>query len=144
MVAILNLVLLILKSIQSSLERYLKENRYGYSIVSGDEFFRSLEAIRSKGRELKKTGKGNKPNRKRAPTEIAMMWSSGALRSGSPENLQYTMWWIINTRFGKRVNKENHVIRWGDVALNTNSMGTTYLTGMSRKPKLDTEMMLLM
>ena len=126
-----------LKSIQSSLERYRKENRYGYSIVSGEEFFRSREAIRSKCRELKKTGKGNKPNRKRAPTEneIAMMWSSGALGSGSPESLQYTMWWIINTRFGKRVNKENHAIRWGDVGLNTNSMGTKYLTLNERETK---------
>ena len=104
-----------LKGMQSSFERHLKEHSYSHSVIASAEFFKSREAIRSKCRQLKKKGKGNKPNKKRAPTqeEISKMWESGALGSGTPETLQHTMWWIVNTRFGKRVNKENEVMKWG-------------------------------
>ena len=64
-------------------------------------------------------GRGNRPNRKRAPTtkEIQDMWGSGALGDSSPSSLQNTMWWILSTRFGLRANKENYDLRWGDVEL---------------------------
>jgi hypothetical protein len=126
-----------LKGMHSSIARYLKEHSYSNSLVTSAEFFKSREAIRSKCRQLKKQGKGNKPNKKRAPTqeEIKKMWESGALGSATPETLQHTIWWIVNTRFGKRVNKENQGMKWGDILLKTNATGKKYLTYNERETK---------
>jgi hypothetical protein len=126
-----------LKGIQSSIERYLKEKRYQYSIVHGKEFFESREAISSRCKELKKDGKGGRPNRKRAPTtsEMQEMWSSGGLGGSDPQSLQQTLWWIMCTRFGLRANKENYSLRWGDVKLKSNASGTKYLTLNERDSK---------
>ena len=100
-----------IKAMQSSIERHLKEKRYPDSIISSEKFFHTREAIRSKCRQLKKAGKGNRPQRKRAPSqqEVDQMWESGALGCDSPKSLLHTMWWVVNTRFGKRVNTENGV-----------------------------------
>ena len=126
-----------LKGMQSSLERYLKEQKYGESIITGRSFFQSREAIASKCRELKKKGKGNRPCRKRAPSqnELNQMWEKGALGSQSPKTLQNTIWWIMCTRFGKRGNKENYDMRWGDVQVQSNADGTKYLTCNERETK---------
>ena len=126
-----------LKGIQSSIERYLKENKYPHSIIKDQIFFGSREAIKSQCKELKKQGKGNRPNRKRAPTqsELQKMWSSGALGTENPESLQHTVWWILCTRFGVRANAENHNLRWGDFAIKTNMNGQRYLTMNERSTK---------
>ena len=118
-----------LRSIQSSLERYLKGKRYGKSIITGTEFVRSKEALVSKCRFLRKIGKGRKPNQKRAPTqeEIQTIWESGAIGGDDPESLQLAMWWIINSRFRKRSNQENQALRWGNLSLCTSDSGVKYL-----------------
>jgi hypothetical protein len=125
------------KSMQSSIERYLKERKYAYSIVNDGQFFLSREAIRSKCRELKKQGKGTRPTRKRAPTqnELNTMWEKGALGADSPDALQQTMWWIMCTRFGKRANKENREMKWGDIQVKTNAAGLRYLVNNERETK---------
>ena len=126
-----------LKGMQSSIERHLKEQHYEHSIISSQLFFSSREAISSKCKQLKKLGKGNKPDRKRAPSqeEIRHMWESGALGSSSPQTLQHTMWWIMCTRFGMRANKENHQLMWGDLEVQKNSSGRKYLVVNERLTK---------
>ena len=124
-----------IKGMQSSIARYLKEKKYAASIIQSDVFFKSREAIAAKCKSLKKMGRGNRPNRKRAPTtkEIQDMWSSGALGDSSPSSLQNTMWWILSTRFGLRANKENYDLRWGDVELKEGDK--PYLTRRERSTK---------
>ena len=129
-----------IKSVQSSLSRYLKEKSYERCIIKDREFFKSREALRSKCRDLKSQGRGNKPMKKRAPTsdEVKQMWSTGALGDGCPESLQMTMWWILSTRFGKRAVKEQHQMRWGDLKLGKNSEGHEFLQLVERQTKTRT------
>ena len=126
-----------LKGMQSSIERHLKENNYGASIITSGAFFGSREAIKSRCKELKKSGKGNRQFRKRAPTqaELDTMWQTGALGSGSPKSLQQTMWWIMCTRFGKRGNEENRTLQWGDVRVEKSATGLKYPVSKERVTK---------
>ena len=55
-----------LKGMQSNIERHLKENNYGASIITLGTFFGSREAIKSHCKELKNSGKGNRQFSKRA------------------------------------------------------------------------------
>ena len=123
-----------LKGMQSSIERHLKEKMYQASIITDACFFLAREAIASKCKDLKKKGKGNFPNRKRAPTqrEVKHMWDSEALRDGTPTALQHTIWWIICTRFGKRANKENYCMEWEDIIVDRNDTGWKFLTVSER------------
>ena len=126
-----------LKSMQSSIARVLKENKYAQNILTSDMFFTSREAIAAKCRNLKKQGRGSRPNRKRAPTEGEMtdIWKGEALGDSSPRTLQHTMWWINCTRFGKRANLENYKMKWGDVKVEQNKDGVKYLTSRERETK---------
>ena len=51
-----------LMSIKNTVDRYLCEKSYGYSVCSGDEFKSSREVLCAKGKYLKKDGQGRKPN----------------------------------------------------------------------------------
>jgi hypothetical protein len=126
-----------MKSMQSSIERYLKEKNYSHSIIKDLEFFGSREAIKSRCKELKKKGKGNRPNRKRVRTlaETKQMWSTGALDAGSPKILQHTISWLVCTRFGLRANTKKHSLRWGDMKVSTNNAGMKYLPLNARSTK---------
>ena len=125
---------------QSSISRHLQEQQYQHSIITSDIFFKSREAIASKCRELKKQGKGNQPQKKRAPTqsEVKQMWDQGAIGCSSPRTLQHSMWWVMSTRFGKRANKENvdkYPMRWGDVSVKKNADGLQYFVANERNTK---------
>ena len=114
-----------LRGMQSSISRHLQEKHYEHYIITSDIFFKSREAIASKCRELKKQGNGNQPQKKRPPTqsEVKQMWDQGAIGCSSPRTPQHSMWWVMSTRFGKRANKENVDMRWGDVSVKKNADG---------------------
>ena len=58
-----------LRSFVSSLDRYLRKKDYSSTIMEGKEFRKTKEALVAKQKELKKEGKGNKPNAARMLTE---------------------------------------------------------------------------
>jgi len=76
-----------------------------YSILQDREFALSREAIVASRNELKKEGKGNRPNASESleSEDSERIWESGALGEGDPEtlrsNLQVTYarssWWSI-------------------------------------------------
>ena len=51
-----------LRSMLASFERYLKRKNYGYSIIKDIEFEKARVAFKSKQTDLKKEGKGGRPN----------------------------------------------------------------------------------
>ena len=126
-----------LEGMQSSIGRHVKEKHYGTSIITSGAFFGSREAIKSRCKELKKSGKGNRQFIKRAPTqaELDTMWQTGALGSEYPKSLQQTMWWIMCTRFGKRGNEENRTLQWGDDRVEKSATGLKYLVSKERVTK---------
>ena len=51
-----------LRAFFASLERYLKKKNYGLCLLKDVQFEQTRKALQSKQRDLKRKGKGNKPN----------------------------------------------------------------------------------
>ncbi len=118
-----------LRGFISSVERYLKKNRYCESVVTGQSFSRTRETLRSKQKQLKRDGKGNKPFEAASLTqeELEMLYSSGAFGCNSPQALINTLWYNNCLHFGLRGGKEQRDLKWGDVLLKKDTEGEEYL-----------------
>ncbi len=83
-----------LRGFISSVERYLNKHRYCESVVTGQSFARTRETLRSKQKQLKRDGKGNKPFEAASLTqeELEMLYSSGAFGCNSHQALINTLW----------------------------------------------------
>ncbi|XP_070550681.1 uncharacterized protein KIAA1958-like [Ptychodera flava] len=89
-----------ISSYQKSIERYLRDNDYGISIIRGEQFRKSREALAAKRKQLKAAGKGNLPKKARAVTEVheRAMREAGQLGTHSPTAILNTVW-LNNTKF---------------------------------------------
>ena len=74
-----------LTSFQRSIHRHLRDNNYPLDIIHATEFQSSRDMLQAKIKELKKMGKGNKPQKAEAFTEsdIMKMRQAGVLGSGN-------------------------------------------------------------
>jgi len=61
-----------IRSLLPSFERHLKKNSYSASIINDLVFEKTRKVLLSKQKELKKRGKGNRPNASIALTELVM------------------------------------------------------------------------
>jgi hypothetical protein len=119
-----------LKNMQNSLERHLKNRKYPVSLTSDREFNESRKQLKSKQIELKKQGRGNRPNAAHAlsDTDVDLLWGSGALGSKDPDTLIRSLWWVNTTQFGMRAGHKEHLAMcWGDIQLQRNPDGIEYL-----------------
>ena len=68
-----------LRVMRSSLDRYLKEKNFPFSIISSDEFKESNKVLKRKARDLRDKGMGNRPNRSLPLTtqEQEILWQCG-------------------------------------------------------------------
>ncbi|KAJ8007494.1 hypothetical protein DPEC_G00118080 [Dallia pectoralis] len=110
-----------LANYQCGLERYLKEQRYSYSITRDKEFRLSQEALKQKQLELKFKGKGNKPHKSMKLTfsDELVLRKSGLLSRFNPEGL-LNLVWLNNTKaFGHCTGFHGSSLKWGDVRLLT-------------------------
>ena len=129
-----------LRSLFASFERHLKKNSYSVSIMNDLVFEKTRKVILSKQKELKKKGKGNKPNTSVASTsdELNTLYEKGLLGTGNPEALLNTLWLNNTMRFGLKGCKEHRDICWGDVKLNETADGKEYLKFDERQTKTRT------
>ena len=91
-----------LKVMMASLDRYLRERNYPYSIIKDRQFEQSKKVLEGQAKLLRQEGKGKRRNASSAlfiPEEEAL-WENGKLGSSSPRVLCYTMWWILTQHFG--------------------------------------------
>ena len=102
--------------------RYLTENEYEHDIFNRAIFKTSRDVPKTKRLELKKMGKGNKPNHAEplSPDE-ERLWTSGILdvNSCNPATLQNTMWFWNAKLLGLRGADEHRQMQWGDLTLET-------------------------
>ena len=82
-----------LRSMLSSFERYLKRHNYGTSLISGYEFDTSRKDLKSKQKDLKKQGLGNKPKTADAISDddIDLLYECGQLGINTPESVLNTL-----------------------------------------------------
>ena len=97
--------------------------------MDGKEFRKTKEALIAQQKELKKEGKGNKPNAARLLTdeEVDILYGQYLLGCSLSEALINTIW-LNNTRlFGLRGCQEQKDMRWGTVEREKIADGTTFL-----------------
>ncbi|XP_073248879.1 uncharacterized protein KIAA1958-like [Porites lutea] len=129
-----------LRAMMASFERYLKKKNYGYSIMRDVEFEKARTALKSKQRDLKKKGKGDKPNASVPLTEddIKLLYDKGLLGKSTPEALLNTVWFNNTVYFGLRGCKEHRDMCWGDVQLRQTTNGEEFLEYTERQTKTRT------
>ena len=72
-----------IRSLLPSFERHLKKNSYSASIINDLVFEKTRKVLLSKQKELKKRGKGNRPNASIALTELVMNWIRSTKKASS-------------------------------------------------------------
>lgn len=99
-----------LRSIISSLDRYLKRHNYNISIVRGTEFRQAMDVLANKGKELKKKGLGNKPHASDAINDrtIEKLYEAGQLGTTTPTSMIQTLWLNNCLHFGMRCGGTEH------------------------------------
>ena len=114
-----------LTSINRSFDRYLiKDVCKNYSIIQGLEFTSSRETLKAKRKYLKFFGKGNKPEACESlrESEIEQLWTSNALGDHFPQNLKYTIWFLMCLHMGMRGRGEPHLYTFSTFDINTTSV----------------------
>ena len=93
------------------------------------QFEQTRKALQSKQKNLKRKGKGNKPNASAALSEedIQVLYEKDLLGSSTAEALLNTVWFNNTIHFGLRGCKEHREMCWGDVKLCQTSTGQEYL-----------------
>ena len=101
------------------------------------QFEQTRKALQSKQRDLKRKGKGNKPNASTALSEedIQVLYEKDLLGSSTAEALLNTVWFNNTIHFGLRGCKEHREMCWGDVKLCQTSTGQEYLEFNERETK---------
>ncbi|KXJ06675.1 Uncharacterized protein KIAA1958 [Exaiptasia diaphana] len=129
-----------LRGLICSFNRYLKTKGYPANIIEDKEFEQVRAALKAKSKELKKTGKGNKPNAAEAITddEISVLYEKELLGISNAEALINTIWYMNTIHFGLRACDEHRQMKWGDVQLKTDTDGTEYLEYSERQTKTRT------
>lgn len=126
-----------LTSFHRSVDRHLRDNNYGYSLVDSPEFATSKQVLAAKRKELCGLGLGNKPNKAEVLTEKDedLLWLSGQLGLDTPHSLSNTVWYHCTKLFGFRGGHETRQLRWGDVSLKSDESGSQYLEFNERLSK---------
>ena len=102
------------------------------------QFEQTRKALQSKQRDLKRKGKGSKPNASAAllsEEDIQALYEKDLLGSSTAEALLNTAWFNNTIHFGLRGCKEHREMCWGDVKLCQTSTGQEYLEFNERETK---------
>lgn len=118
-----------LAAMQSSIDRYLRESSYEYSILNSRHFKGSRDVLEGKARMLREKGMGKKPNKTNSLTreEEEILWQSGQLGDETPKSIIRTLWWQLTQHFGLRGRQEHHSMRVEDFKFRRDESGTTYI-----------------
>ncbi|XP_056000117.1 uncharacterized protein KIAA1958-like [Ostrea edulis] len=129
-----------LTSYHRSIDRYLRENKYPFSLVNDKEFATSRTVLISKRKELKQKGKGGRPNAAEPLTksEENILKEKGCIGLHSPKALLNKIWLQNTMMFGIRGGTENQKLRWSDIQLKKDENDREYLEYRERETKTRT------
>ncbi|XP_031567055.1 glutamine-rich protein 1-like [Actinia tenebrosa] len=108
-----------MSSFSRSIQRYLDDKNAKVNILKDEEFKLSRQALMSRRRELRKEGKGNKPNATVPLTskDIDAIFNENEFGVHDTEILSRTMWFLLTLHFGHRARHEARQLKFGDVLL---------------------------
>ena len=126
-----------LRGLIASFNRHFKEQNHPGSIIEGAEFEQTRKCLEARSKQLKKQGKGNKPDAAQALTddEVNNLFEQNLLGISSAEALSNTLWFFNTVHFGLRGCQEQRDMAWGDVKLEQEADGTEYLEYTERQTK---------
>ena len=103
--------------------------------ITGQPFAKTRDALKSKQKQLKWLGKGNKPKDAASfdQEEIDLLFRNGVMGIHSPQALINTLWFNNCLHFGKRGGKEQRNLSWEDVVLKTDCHGKEYLEYLTER-----------
>ena len=136
-----------LRELFLSFNRYLKERQYSASIIEDIVFDQARKCLEARSKQLKKEGKGNKPNAAEALTDVEEnnLYEKNLLGISNAEALLNTVWLFNSVHFGLRGCEEHRqVTKLGDVQLHIDADGTECLEYSERQTKLERELNLVM
>ena len=95
------------------------DNKETYNILTDRQFAKAREALASKRKQLRRQGKGQRPNKALglSSEQIDKLWSTEQLSNKSPQSLLRTVWFNNTLHFGWRARDEHHRVRLGDLQL---------------------------
>ena len=93
-----------LAAMQSSIDRYLRESNYEYSILNSRFFKGSQDALQGKACLLHEKGLDKKTNKTSSLTrqEEDILWECVQLGDKTPKSIIATLWWQLTQYFGLR------------------------------------------
>ena len=103
-------------------------------------FDKARKCLEARSKQLKKDGKGNKPNAAEALSDVEenILYEKNLLGISNAEALLNTVWLFNSVHFGLRGCKEHRQMTWGDVELHMQADGTEYLEYSERQTKTRT------
>ena len=118
-----------LRGLFSSFNRYLKERKYSASIIEDIVFDQARKCLEARSKQLKKEGKGNKPNATEALTDVEenILYEKNLLGISNAEALLNKVWLFNSVHFGLKGCEEHRQMIWGDMQLDMEADGTEYL-----------------
>ena len=118
-----------LRGFIASVDSYLKKFRYSESVITDQNFANTRAVLKSKQKQLKRLGKGNRPQEAAPLTddEITALFISNVMGIHSPEALVNILWFNNCLHLGLRGGKEQQDLQWGDIELKTDLNGKEYL-----------------
>ena len=121
----------------TSFEHHLKKKNYGLCLTKDVQFEQTRKGLQSKQRDLKRKGKGNKPNASASLSEedIEVLYEKDLLGSSTAEALLNTVWFNNTIHFGLRGCKEHREMCWEDVKLCQTSTGQELFEFNERETK---------
>lgn len=98
-----------LTSFQRSFDRYSRQHSKNYNIIQDKIFEKSREALKSKRKQLRLSGKGGRPNKALhlINDELEKFWSAEQLGDHSPSTLLRTVWLNDAMHFSWRARDEH-------------------------------------
>ncbi|XP_074834250.1 uncharacterized protein LOC142002222 [Carettochelys insculpta] len=114
---------------QSSIDRYLKEHKYEYSVIKGLEFTASQEALKAKCQHLIRKERERDWNilENLTDRDVEELRKKGILSRLHPEGFLHLMLVNIIRGFGANTHSQTPTLWWGQIVLKKNEQGLEYL-----------------
>ncbi|XP_021234127.1 uncharacterized protein KIAA1958 homolog [Numida meleagris] len=118
-----------LQFFQSSIDRYLKNNNYEYSVVKGFEFRASQEALKQKYQHLSQRERKEEWTLLENLTDenVDCLRKKGLLSQTNPQGFLYLMFVNIIRGFGAITHSQGQNLYWGQLVLRRDEAGLEYL-----------------
>lgn len=118
-----------LRFFQSSIDKYLMEHSYEYSVVKGPEFRASQEALKQKHQLLSQKEREEKWALLENLTDeqVDNLCKKGLLSQTDPQGFLHLMFVNIIRGFGASTHNQGHNLYWGQLVLRRNVAGLEYL-----------------